>query len=61
MSYKTMKRKPKIYIRKAQKLTSMRPEKRMLNFLSLLKITVIKLKNCGLDLYNSFDFLSQEI
>ena len=43
MSYKTMRRKSQKYIRKIQKLTPARPKKRMLNFLSLLKIIVMKL------------------
>ena len=48
MSYKTMKRKSQNCIRKIQKLPPGKPEKRMLlNFLSLLKIIVMKL-NKGL-------------
>lgn len=43
MSYKTMRRKSQKYISKIQKLTPARPEKRMLNFLSLLKIIVMNL------------------
>lgn len=54
MSYKTMQRKISAY--KIQKLTPARPEERMLGFLPLFKIIVMKLKNYDLDLYNSFDF-----